>query len=154
MAEPLLKIKSNFSFRKLANQIEGIIGGAITDEAKGYIIETKRPIEEGTLAPLKEGTIQKRKAGISDYMRLGHEPKKTNDKTPLKYTGELLKSIQLTKQGVFGGVEMREYGLNHHFGRGEPARPFLAKPGSSAMKPHEEKMVEKFGNKIKKALMK
>ena len=83
MAEPLLKIKSNFSFRKLANQIEGIIGGAITDEAKGYIIETKRPIEEGTLAPLKEGTIQKRKAGISDYMRLGHEPKKTNDKTPL-----------------------------------------------------------------------
>ena len=55
---------------------------------------------------------------------------------------------------MFGGVEMRKYGLNHHYGIGEPPRPFLAKPGSSAMKPHEEKMIENFEKKIIKALMK
>tara|TARA_R100001594_G_scaffold46003_2_gene78958 strand:- start:1749 stop:2213 length:465 start_codon:yes stop_codon:yes gene_type:complete len=154
LAKPLLKIETNFSFRKLAEQIEGIIGEAITDEAKGFITETKKPIEEGSLAPLSQATINKRIAGTSDYIKLGHKPEKTNDKTPLKYTGELLKSIKLSNKGIFGGVEMREYGLNHHFGRGEPARPFLAEPGSSAMKPHEEKMVKKFAEKIKKSLMK
>ena len=158
MAKPLLKIETNFSFRKLAGQIKGFIGGAITDEAKGYIIESKKPIEGGTLRPLTASTLRKRRDGVSDYEGLGHIPVRTHDETPLHYTGDLLESMELTKKGVFGGVSINKYGLDHHSGTGEMSglkpRPFLAKPGSSAMKPHEEKMIENFEKKIIKALMK
>ena len=144
-----LKISINFSFSKLAGKIHGIIIDTVKREKEGVVKVSKKTIKDKDLLALSDGTMNKRRAGISDYEKRGHKPRKTSDDTPLHYTGSLYKSIKVSDKGI----DMLDYGMLHNQGIGEPEREFLAKPGSPKMNPHEKIVTKKLHQDVLKNLM-
>ena len=118
--------------------------------------KTKKNITDGKLKPLTNATIEARAAGRSSFT--GHNPSPTGDKTPLRYTGRLVKSIKATEMGVEG----ESYGLKHHEGyttegkflgkkRQVPARPFLATEfDKKEGKVIKSKIIDKMNKAMKK----
>ena len=131
MANPSVKITSNFSFSKLANNIDKILKDSNLSVAEGLAEKTRKNIEGGLQPQLSGATIEARQKGQSSFS--GHNPSPTTETRPLIYTGRLLKSIKATEKGVEG----EPYGLEHEAGftttkfkgktRTVPPRPFLAK---------------------------
>ena len=132
MANPSVKITSNFSFSKLANNIDKILKDSNLSVAEGLAAKTRKNIEGGLQPQLSPATIEARQKGQSSFS--GHNPSSTTETRPLIYTGRLLKSIKATEKGVEG----ESYGLEHETGfpgkkeflgekRDTPPRPFLAK---------------------------
>ena len=118
MAKQYYKVKtrSNFSFKKLAANMDEII-----EESKGDLINsiarnTKKNILTGGLRKLSNATLEARKEGKSSFA--GHNSKPTTETRPLYYTGRLYKSIKATKDGM----EIMEYGLDHHEGFTTPSK--------------------------------
>tara|TARA_R110002020_G_scaffold35058_2_gene106082 strand:- start:2167 stop:2640 length:474 start_codon:yes stop_codon:yes gene_type:complete len=157
LAKPLsVKITSNFSFSKLANNVDKILNDSRLSVAEGLANKTKKNITDGKLRALSDATIEARSKGQSSFS--GHNPSPTGDKTPLRYTGRLLKSIKATEKGVEG----ESYGLKHHEGytndtkffgrkRGVPARPFLATEfDKKEGKVIKSKIIDKMNKAMKK----
>ena len=99
---------------------------------------TKRNISEGNLRALSDSTINVRERGDSSFA--GHMARPSNETRPLFYTGSLLRSIKPNEDGI----EMLDYGIEHHEGfttpsknigaganKSVPARNFIAGAGGS-----------------------
>jgi len=151
------KITSNFSFRKLLDKIEDIQDHYL-DKSKDKIIDiAKNNINSKKLRALRPSTEAGRKAGRGWS---GKKVTPTSDMTPLKHTGNLLKSLGKNKNGF----EIAEYGMIHQSGwktnRGVsilPRRflPFTAKGNfTPEMKEFEEKFQKLLILRIKQAMKK
>ena len=159
------KITTTFDFGKLASKIPEILDDLVEESKMVYAEMSVKNITEG-LRPLKKPSIDARKKG--HYW--GNKKVTPTSKTkPLDYTGDLIKSIKIHKQGII----MNEYGLHHHkgfeipmkrasvrFNQKVPARPFLAlkldgkKITGTKYGKQQQKFVDKMYKKIGKALKK
>ena len=91
------KATSNFSFRKLANAFDEVFDGYIEDSYEDLAQNARDNIKNSTgIAPLRESSKYIRRKG---YSPKGYGGKTTSTK-PLVWTGNLLRSIKATKDGV------------------------------------------------------
>ena len=152
-----LKVKSNFSFAKLAKEMPGILEKYASKTGQGSAKNIKTSLEKGSYKPLEESTKDIRRRGKSPNAKF----MKTNSIKPLIHTGSLRNSIRVDKDGI----KMNQYGKYQNDGYitksssmigGEydvPARPFITK--GLAMKSPESKQAAKDLNaNIRKALKK
>ena len=147
MAKQYFKVKSssNFSFKKLGEKLEDILGKQNEKIIDGLAQITKRNISDGKLRGLSQNTLELRRRGLSTFS--GHDPSPTGETRPLLYTGRLLNSIKPVKDGI----EMMDYGLEHNDGfntpegKSVPARTFI--PGEEGLK-KDKKGLEKIQNEL------
>ena len=160
-----ITVKSNVDFSKLARNIKSITDKILNESAKGSALESKRIIDSKTLKPLSKTTISVREDG-NFYEGDGRsvrgqffQPKFKKEglksitrDTPLKYTGDLYKSLKANKGAVMG----KSYGLKHEKGYrvrgsvaswGVPASPFLSRKVPEGV---EEKFVKNVQKKLRK----
>ena len=129
-----IKIKTNFDFGKLSNNMPNIISDYLSGYAKGTEIGSKQNIDNG-LEDIKESTKEwRRSKGYPEF-------------PPLKASGKMYNSIKSNKNKL----NMMDYGVWHD--RGEvpttKARPFI---GST---PENEKIIDdKFAKSIDNFLSK
>ena len=158
-----VKVKSNFSFAKLARELPEIIDNSLEDIGKDSANISKDNIDKqvdfkgSKYKDLAQSTINKRRAGF--YVH-DEEVKPQTDTTPLKYTNKLYESIKGNKKGLY----MEHYGILHQYGVNtnrinihgfpititrdvQPVRAFIG-TGMS------EKSEKKFYDKLKKGLKK
>ena len=125
-----IKFKTNFSFPKLLTNLDKIVDKALKNAAESSTkktksnISTSRDIYGSPFKPLAEATLDKRSRGVfwegDGVGRRGEffEPTilkslgKTNKKTPLNYSGNLLESIKSKKNKM----SMAGYGKLHNEG--------------------------------------
>ena len=123
------KITTTFDFGKLASKIPEILDDLVEESKMVYAEMSVKNITEG-LRPLKKPSIEARKKG--HYW--GNKKVTPTSKTkPLDYTGDLIKSIKMHKQGII----MNEYGLHHHNGHSAghfPPRPFITPSKKTVLK--------------------
>ena len=155
-----LKIRSNFSFAKLASSMPGILEKRAAGAGMGAAKGIKIALEKGSYQQLEDSTI--------DIRRRGRSPSagfmKTNSKKPLIHTGSLRDSIRYEKDGV----KMNQYGKlqndgfitdpksmipNKKVDRNKQGRPFIDR-GLAMETPESKKAEEDFSKNIRKALMK
>ena len=147
-----VKTSSNFSFRRLGSKLQDILGKQNEKIIDGLAQMTKRNISEGKLRGLSQNTLEIRRRGLSTFDSYGtpnapRKPKPTSETRPLLYTGNLLNSIKPTKDGI----EMLEYGEEHHDGfntpegKSVPARSFIA--GEKELE-RDKKGLEKIQNEL------
>tara|TARA_R100000808_G_C2033045_1_gene76012 strand:+ start:23 stop:526 length:504 start_codon:yes stop_codon:yes gene_type:complete len=98
------KIDINFSFGKLSRKIDKILKDHMDSIKKVTALVAKDTIKSGKLKKLSPGTLYIRKHGLSPK-----RPYKSNSKTPLLHTGNLLASIKV----VDDGISMAGYGKYH-----------------------------------------
>ena len=160
-----LKVKSNFSFAKLAKEMPGILEKYASTSGKGSAKNIKTSLEKGSYQPLEDSTIDIRRRGKSPNAKF----MKTNSTKPLIHTGSLRDSIRVDKEGI----KMHEYGKFqndgyivkpskrkngfsnkfHTVGKTVPPRPFITR--GMAMESKESKQAAKDLNaNIRKALKK
>jgi phage gpG-like protein len=119
-----LEWKSNFSFKKLSDNLDKAIDEFGASGVKQFADAAKKNLHKGDLRPLGKATLESRArnrywGGKKDIPAIGTDP--------LIHTGSLSKSIKPTKDGI----TMNKYGIYHHQGfttnKGKkiPARPFL-----------------------------
>ena len=129
MAKPLYSVKftSNFSFRKLSQNLNAVIDGSNLNIAEAIAKNTKKNILDGVTPALKESTLIQRRKGVSSFD--GHDTTKTPSETrPLYYSQRLFKSIKGTKEGL----EIMDYAFEHNDGTQQgthgtiPQRKFIA----------------------------
>jgi hypothetical protein len=100
------KATSNFSFRKLANAFDEVFDGYMEDSYEDLAQFARDNIKNSTgIRKLTKGTIAIRRKGLSKKGYGGA----TTSTTPLLHTGNLLRSIKATKNGV----TMADYGKYH-----------------------------------------
>ena len=128
MAKPLYSVKftSNFSFRKLSQNLNAVIDDSNLIIAEPIAKNTKKNILDGVTPALKDSTLRQRRTGATSFD--GHSPQKTNETRPLLYTKRLFNSIKGTKEGleIMDYYEQHEKGFSGTHGQ-VPARPFVAK---------------------------
>ena len=112
MAKPLYSVKftSNFSFRKLSQNLNADIDDSNLSISEGIAKKTKKNILDGLTPALEASTLRQRREGRTSFD--GHSPQKTNETRPLLYTKRLFNSIKGTKEGL----EIMDYGLEHNDG--------------------------------------
>ena len=154
MAKQYFKVKSssNFSFKRLSEKFEDIIGEQDEKIIDGLAQMTKRNISEGKLRGLSQNTLELRRRGLSTFDSYGtpnapREPKPTGETRPPLYTGNLLNSIKPTKDGIemLGYGEEHNDGFNTPEGKFVPARTFI--PGKYVSK-KDKKGLEKIQNEL------
>ena len=154
-----LRIKSNFSFSKLAKAMPGILEKHSTGAGAGAVKSIKNAIKTGKFEKLRDSTKDIRKKGGSPSAGF----MKTNSTKPLIHTSKLLNSIRVDKEGI----KMNRYGEFQNDGYttkrtsmigGEykvPPRPFIDKGMAMAAKtPESEKANEELVKNIRRALKK
>ena len=104
--------KTNFSFLKLKMGVFNAMNNVRDSLGRGSEVETKAAIDKG-LRALRPATIESRLAGKYWGKERG-EIYKTSDKTPLKHTGALYKSIKWNKNTQ--SLEMNKYGRHQDSG--------------------------------------
>ena len=104
-----LKVKTTFSFSKLLKALPSILDDLVEESKEVYAEMTAENITKGQLRPLRPKTLTARRKG---HYWGKKKVSPTSNTRPLLYTGALLKSIKLHKQGI----EMNEYGLRHQQG--------------------------------------
>ena len=138
-----LKITSNFSFGKLLGKIEEIQNDFLKKNINKTVDIAKSNISQGNTRGLADSTKQSRAKGRG---WAGKKVTPTNDTTPLKHTGKLLKSLKPKSDGF----EIVEYGLIHQSGwttnRGTTInpRPFLPFTSKGNLSPERKKHQKKF----------
>ena len=134
MAKPLYSVKftSNFSFRKLSQNLNAVIDDSNLSISEAIAKNTKKNILSGVAPALEESTLIQRRTGRTSkkWKAGGHSPVETPSETrPLYYSQRLFKSIKGTKEGL----EIMDYGLEHNDGTQPgthgtiPQRKFIAK---------------------------
>ena len=129
MAKPLYSVKftSNFSFRKLSQNLNAVIDDSNLNIAESIAKNTKKNILDGVSPALRPSTLRQRREGRSSFE--GHDPPKEPSETrPLYYSKRLFNSIKGTKEGL----EIMDYAFEHNDGPQEgthgpiPQRKFIA----------------------------
>tara|TARA_Y100001963_G_C6522714_1_gene327351 strand:+ start:103 stop:561 length:459 start_codon:yes stop_codon:yes gene_type:complete len=126
LAKPSLKITSNFSFQKLAKNLNAVIKDSNLDISTSIAKNSKKNILDGVPPALRPSTLRQRRVGASSFP--GHKPSATTETRPLLYSKRLFDSIK----GVEEGLEIMEYGPMHNDGpqtgtKGTiPQRKFIA----------------------------
>ena len=154
-----LRIKSNFSFSKLAKAMPGILEKHSTGAGAGAVKSIKNAIKTGKFEKLRDSTKDIRKRGRSPSAGF----MKTNSKKPLIHTGRLLNSIRVEKDGI----KMNSYGEFQNDGYitkrtsmiggayKVPPRPFIDKGMALATKtPEGKKANEELAKSMRRALRK
>ena len=110
-----ISLKSNFSFKKLSKNFEKVIQDNNFDIISDLAKQTKQNINSGGLPALTDATKEARSKGLSSFSKSVntlHNPNEDTNFIPLKYSGDLEKSIVAKDDGI----QMRKDGLNHHKG--------------------------------------
>jgi len=148
----MISIKTNFSFLKAFNKMEEIEKGVIGELSEIVVESAAKTINSGKLKPLSPFTIKSRKRGRGWG---GVKVPPTNDITPLRHTGTLVKSLKVVRNGF----QMADYGFRHQQGKGVPKREFL--PFTKDMgrytpevKILHEKVTNRYTERIRKAMKK
>ena len=160
-----LKIRSNFSFSKLARALPGILEKHSASSGVGAVKGIKNAIKSGKFDKLEDSTIDIRKRGRSPNAGF----MKTNSKKPLIHTGELLNSIRHEKDGIkmnkYGKFQndgyivkpsKRENGFSlkfHTVGKIVPPRPFIDQ-GLAIKTPEGKQANKELVQNMRKALRK
>ena len=140
-----LQIKTTFDFGKLARQMPKILEKHTQRTARSSATGAREAIERGVRPPLDPDgeTLKRRKYKVK--VATGGYSKGGGTK-PLFHTGTLFRSIKGTSEGL----EMWDYGLFQHEGKGHfPARPFI--------QPSERTILKSFNafrKELRKALKK
>ena len=118
MAKPLYSVKftSNFSFRKLSQNLNAVIDDSNLNIAEAIAKNTKKNIMDGLTPALEDSTLRQRREGRTSFD--GHSPQKTNETRPLLYTKRLFNSIKGTKEGL----EIMDYYEQHEKGFTTPSK--------------------------------
>ena len=102
-----IEFEITYDANKLARKIPKIIREYLNDGLDSLKKGSKKAIKDGNFAPLGEFTKFARKEGLSP--KSGH--KKTGSIKPLRYTGDLFRSITSKKRGH--ELIFNEYGIYH-----------------------------------------
>ena len=102
-----IKTKATFSFSKLNKKLATLLPQTERRNLRDVADQWKRNIEGGKFAPLAPATQKRRK--YKGYNPHYPRTKPKNTKTPLIATGNLLKSIRVTKKGI----SFNKYGDYH-----------------------------------------
>ena len=102
-----IKTKATFSFSKLNKKLATLLPQTERRNLRDVADQWKRNIEGGKFAPLAPATQKRRKYKVYNPHYPRTKPK--NTKTPLIATGNLLKSIRVTKKGI----SFNKYGDYH-----------------------------------------
>ena len=152
-----LKIRSNFSFAKLARQLPGLIEKHSSVAGVGAAKGIKTALEAGKFERLRPSTIDIRRKGGSPNAGF----MATTSTKPLIHTGSLRNSIRVDKEGI----KMHEYGKFQNDGYitssksmiGDsyrvPPRPFITQ-GLAIETPESKEADKELSKNIRKALMK
>ena len=154
MAKDYYKVsfKSNFSFRKLSQNLNTVIDDSNLDISTAIAKNTKKNILDVVSPALKESTLRQRREGKTSFD--DHPTKKTPGETrPLYYSQRLFKSIKGTKEGleIMDYYEEHEKGFSGTHGN-VPARPFVAQIQDN--KEDLNKVQSSLVNRIEKAMKK
>ena len=160
-----LRIKSNFSFSKLAQALPGILEKHSAGAGRGVAAGIKQALEKGKYKELRDSTIDIRRRGLSPNAGF----MKTSSKKPLIHTGRLRNSIKQSKDGInmnkYGQFQndgyivkpsKRKNGFSNKFhtvGKTVPPRPFITK-GMAIKTPESKKADEDLAKNIRRALRK
>ena len=144
-------LKTNFSFKKLADNIEKVFEGVSDDF--GLVAENslKENIDDAKYVPLTKFTMRKRRQGLGWN---GKKVSPTNSKIPLRQTDTLYDSLTYNKKTK--SINMMAYGFKHNRGfenpNGDkvPARPFI----EPSLKNVKKDLKVELTNKIKRAIKK
>ena len=116
-----IKTKVTFSFSKLNKKLDTLLPQTERRNLRDVANQWKKNIEEGNFASLASSTKKRRKYKGYNPHYPRTKPKTTN--TPLIATGNLLKSIRVTKKGV----SFNKYGDYHiKGGTNLPRRNWMA----------------------------
>ena len=96
-----------YDANKLARKMPKMIREYLNDGLDSLKNGSKKALKDGNFAPLGEFTKVAREKGLSP--KSNH--KKTSSKKPLRYTGELFRSISSKKRDR--SLEFSEYGVYH-----------------------------------------
>ena len=152
-----LKIRSNFSFSKLARALPGILEKHSASSGVGAVKGIKNAIKTGKFDELEDSTIDIRKRGRSPNAGF----MKTKSKKPLIHTGRLLNSIRHEKDGI----KMNKYGKYQNEGikstsdrsiiggKKVPPRPFIDQ-GLAIKTPEGKQANKELVQNMRKALRK
>ena len=148
-----VSFKSNFSFKKLADNFKAVVKDSNLDISTAIAKNTKKNIMDGLSPALEESTLIQRQEGRSTFK--GHNESETSsfNTKPLFYTGRLHNSIEGSKEGL----KIMDYGLEHQKGfegtHGDvPKRPFIAELCDNEQ--DHRKVEEKFIDRMNKAMKK
>ena len=138
----MLKVKtiSTFSFQKLANKINDIIGDYGEDFNKSLAKDAFNFIKSGKVRPTLSPVTKKQRKS------LGFKATPALDRTSL---------LADTLEGTRDGILMQKYGKYHLEGDGVPERNFLFTPSGKfkgVTKKGDAKRIEKFIEAINKAM--
>ena len=143
-----IKAKFNFSFSQLSSRLDNIIDNALNNTAKSSSnktksnISTSKDISGAALEPLSKTTLTQRQLGQfwegdgqgvkGEFFKptILKNLTKTSNKTPLKYSGNLLNSIKAKKNTMtmagYGGLHHEGYKVNGNVHSWTvPSRPFI-----------------------------
>ena len=150
-----VSFKSNFSFKKLADNFKAVVKDSNLDISTAIAKNTKKNIIDGLSPALEESTLIQRQEGRSSWKKEGHNEAGTEsfNTKPLWYTGRLKDSIEGSKDGL----KIYDYGLEHQKGfmgsHGDvPARPFIATLEDD--KAYQEKIQNNLVDRMNKAMKK
>tara|TARA_Y100001963_G_C6623712_1_gene372981 strand:+ start:88 stop:558 length:471 start_codon:yes stop_codon:yes gene_type:complete len=116
----LTKIKANFDFVKLSNNVDKVIDETLEKVGSLTIDSMRKTIDKkgyGKYDPLTDVRVKQRKSGVYFPDKIRGSQYKTEDITPLKQMGNLYKSMEYKKSE---GVHMLPYGLVHNDGLTDP----------------------------------
>ena len=102
-----INFEITYDANKLARKMPKMIREYLNDGLDSLKNGSKKALKDGNFAPLGEFTKVARKGGLSP--KSNH--KKSSSKKPLRYTGELFRSISSKKRDR--SLEFSEYGVYH-----------------------------------------
>ena len=102
-----INFEITYDANKLARKMPKMIREYLNDGLDSLKNGSKKALKDGNFAPLGEFTKVARKGGLSP--KSNH--KKSSSKKPLRYTGELFRSISSRKRDR--SLEFAEYGIYH-----------------------------------------
>ena len=102
-----INFEITYDANKLARKMPKMIREYLNDGLDSLKNGSKKALKDGNFAPLGEFTKFAREKGLSP--KSNH--KKTSSKKPLRYTGELFRSISSRKRDR--SLEFSEYGVYH-----------------------------------------
>ena len=151
-----VSFKSNFSFKKLADNFKAVVKDSNLDISTAIAKNTKKNIMDGLSPALEESTLIQRQEGRSSWKKEGHNEAGTEsfNTKPLWYTGRLKDSIEGSKDGL----KIYDYGLEHNDGTQEgthgtiPQRKFIATLEDD--KADQEKIQNNLVDRMNKAMKK
>ena len=146
-----IKIKTSFSFKKLASKIPEMIENYFQDGVDSTVANIRNIIDTRNHEKPELGisTIRKREANMVGGLSWGS----TNyGDIPLNYTGKLYNTLRSTPEGIVG----QEYTKFHHRGvHDKVGGEWVKRPKRSILKfKGSEEGLKKFGKSLKENLKK